>query len=111
MVIAVDFDGTLFEENFPEVGEPKWEVINYVKKLQIEGNTLILWTCRVGKYLQKAVDMCENVGLKFDYINQNVPERNEEYKNDSRKIGADYYIDDKSINPKYFGSIDKITNI
>ncbi|MDD4815749.1 MAG: hypothetical protein PHQ62_01245 [Clostridia bacterium] len=108
MVVAVDFDGTLFENVFPDIGQPKWDIINFVKNLKKEGNTLILWTCRVGKYLQEAVDMCKTVGLDFDYVNQNVPERNMEYNNDSRKIGADIYIDDRSVNPNFLKNFDKI---
>ena len=32
--IAVDFDGTLFTNNWPNIGEPKWDVINRVKAEQ-----------------------------------------------------------------------------
>ena len=35
--VAVDFDGTLCADAFPEVGEPKALVIDYVKRLAAEG--------------------------------------------------------------------------
>lgn len=47
-VIAVDFDGTLCERNFPDIGAPIMSVIEYVKRKKEQGDTLILWTCRVG---------------------------------------------------------------
>lgn len=45
-IIAVDFDGTLCENQWPEIGEPKKEVITYLKERQTAGDKLILWTCR-----------------------------------------------------------------
>ena len=42
---------------------------------------------------------CKEHGLEFDYINENVPENVEKWGNDSRKIFAHEYIDDKATNP------------
>ena len=47
-VVAVDFDGTLFENKWPEIGEPNTALIEYLKKRQEQGDKLILWTCRCG---------------------------------------------------------------
>ena len=46
-IIAVDFDGTLCENKYPEVGEPRRNVIDYVKTRREHGDKIILWTCRV----------------------------------------------------------------
>lgn len=98
-VIAIDFDGTLFEYKWPEIGSPIWNVINWCKSRKIDYNdTLILWTCRTGDKLNEAIKACEEVGLIFDYINENCPQMKELYSNDARKIGADIYIDDRAIN-------------
>lgn len=100
MTIAVDFDGTLFtENNFPNVGLPIFKTINKIKQLKKAGHTIILWTCRVGKNLKKAINACKEVGLEFDYYNENDTVRIEQFQNDPRKIGADVYIDDRSIRP------------
>lgn len=108
MIIAVDFDGTLCTNNYPEIGEPIWKVINYCRRLKNAGNQIILWTCRSGKYLTQAIYACKNWGLEFDYINENSKENLEKYHYiDSRKICADLYIDDKNINPK---DIMEVTN-
>ena len=46
--------------------------------------------------LQNAINWCNSYGLYFDAHNENLPELIELFGNDSRKIGADYYCDDKN---------------
>lgn len=96
MIVAVDFDGTIFTNKYPKVGEPIEPVINYLKYLRQQGYKLILWTCRTGDSLIEAVKACEKVGLKFDAVNQNINERR--MVQPSRKVYADLYIDDKCKN-------------
>ncbi len=98
-IIAVDFDGTLCYSNWPELGEPNIELIEYLKSWKKQGNKLILWTCRAGDALDLAVDWCIEHDLSFDAINDNLPEIVELYGNNSRKITCDYYIDDKAVLP------------
>ena len=98
-IIAVDFDGTLCEGKFPDIGAPILPVIEYVKRLRASGNIIILWTCRTGQNLADAVTWCKQQGLTFDYINENVKQNVEQYGGDTRKINADFYIDDKAVNP------------
>lgn len=102
MVIAVDFDGTLFTEKYPEIGDPKWDIINYCKHRKALGDILILWTCRSGKHLKAAVKACKEVGLEFDYVNNHTKESLKRYGTARKgcKILADVYVDDKAINPK-----------
>lgn len=95
-VIAVDFDGTLCENKFPEIGEPKKYIIDIVKELKRQGNKIILWSCRSGQPLIKAVMWCAEQGLLFDAVNENLPEIIEMYGGDARKVWADIYIDDKN---------------
>lgn len=95
-IIAVDFDGTLVEDKYPNIGHPNFKLINKLVKLSLN-NTLILWTCRTGKKLDEAVAFCRLCGIKFDYINENAPFIIKKYGNqDSRKITADIYLDDKA---------------
>lgn len=98
--IAVDFDGTLCTNNYPDIGEPIYEVINFIKNKQDEGCKVILNTCRAGVYLFQALEWCHEHGLFFDAVNENLKERIEFFGGDTRKISADLYIDDKAINPK-----------
>lgn len=100
MIIAVDFDGTLCYSSWPELGEPNIPLIEYLKSQRESGNKLILWTCRAGEALDKAVSWCREQDLEFDAINDNLPEIIEKYGNNSRKITCDYYIDDRSVLPE-----------
>ena len=97
-VIAVDFDGTLCENKWPEIGEPNVELIDYLKDQQSQGAKLILWTCRGEDRLEKACGWCVEQGLVFDAINENLPEIISLFGSDTRKIYADEYIDDKMCN-------------
>ena len=85
MIYAVDFDFTLCNSNYPELGEPIHSVMDFCKHKQKEGHKLILWTCRSNEYLKQAVEWCEGNGLIFDAVNDNLPELNEKYGNNSRK--------------------------
>lgn len=99
MIIAVDFDGTLCGEIYPEVGKPNMQLIDALIKRRMAGDKLILWTCREGEPLEKAVNWCNRLGLYFDAVNDNLPEIIEMWGNNSRKITADLYIDDRSEKP------------
>ena len=99
-IIAVDFDGCLCKNAWPEIGEANTELIERLKASREAGNKLILWTCREGDALLKALQWCAERGLTFDAVNENLTEMNAQYGNDSRKIGADAYYDDKAVNVK-----------
>lgn len=98
-IYAFDFDGTLCEDCYPEIGSPRAATISYALQLKEQGHHLILWTCRAGEYLDRAVEWCAHYGLTFDAVNENLPEIVQRYGNDSRKITADYYVDDRSLMP------------
>ena len=96
MIIAVDFDGTIVDHEYPEIGKPKLFAFETLKALQEKGHQLILWTYRAGKDLDDAVEFCSKNGIEFYAVNKNYPE--EIYDNTiSRKIIADIYIDDRNI--------------
>ncbi len=94
--IAVDFDGTIVEHKYPEIGEEKLFVFETLKELQKQGCRLILWTIRTGRELDEAVEFCRQKGVEFYAVNKNYPE--EKFEEDvARKIEADIYIDDRNI--------------
>lgn len=97
-IIAVDFDGTLCVNNYPDIGEPNEKLIEYLRNVSANGAgaKLILWTCRTGELLQNAIDWCSERLLYFDAVNENLPEIIEWMGGDSRKIYADEYIDDRN---------------
>jgi hypothetical protein len=94
--IAVDFDGTIVEHEYPKIGKEKLFAFRTLKELENQGARLILWTFRTGKELDEAVEFCRSNGIEFYAINKNYPE---EVPDDSvsRKINADIFIDDKNL--------------
>lgn len=102
-VFAVDFDKTLnMAEKYPELGEPNKILFDFLKERQQSGARIILWTCREGDLLKSAVKYCESYGLKFDAVNTNIRENIERWGNNSRKVFADYYIDDRNLYYPYY---------
>lgn len=95
-VVAVDFDGTIAKTEYPRIISPIYETIELLNKLKEKGATIILWTCREGKELEEAVEWCRRNNVPIDLVNENDSSRTKFWGNDSRKIGADLYIDDKS---------------
>jgi len=96
LLIAVDFDGTIVEDAYPKVGAPKIFAFETLKRLEKDGHRLILWTYRSGKHLAEAVAFCKENGIDFYAVNNSYPEEVFEGKV-SRKINADYFIDDRNI--------------
>lgn len=101
-IIAVDFDGTLVEDKFPEIGAVNEEVLNYCKEERKAGARIILWTSRTNKRLDAAIAWCKEHDLSLDAINQNIPEVVELYDGDCRKIFANEYIDDRMCTKFHF---------
>ena len=96
-VIAIDFDGTLWETDWPRLVRPILPMIEMAKTRKAAGDKLILWTCREGAELDAAVEACRNYGIEFDAVNDNLPELKEQWGNNPRKIAADWYVDDKNL--------------
>ena len=103
-IYAVDFDGTLCENEWPGIGKPNYTLIQILKALRENGNKIILWTCRTTDRLNEAVAWCKEQGLEFDAVNENLPEIIGQFGTESRKVFADVYVDDKVISPdlKFF---------
>ena len=96
-IIAVDFDGTIVEDRYPEIGKAKLFAFETLKKLQSDGHRLTLWTYRSGKALQDAVDFCEKNGIEFYGINNSFIGEEFDESKASRKINADIFIDDRNL--------------
>lgn len=95
--IAVDFDGCLCADSYPEIGHPHKRVLSKLRIAQSQGTRLILWTCREGELLDAAIKWCKEQGICFDAINDNLPERIAAFGGSNpRKIFADEYWDDRA---------------
>ena len=93
-IMAVDFDGTLVRDKFPEIGLEREDFCRAIRILQKMGVKSILWTSRTGSALQEAIEWCEDHDLHFDAINKNLPEVIELTGTDTRKVYANVYFDD-----------------
>ncbi len=96
LIIAVDFDGTIVEDEYPDIGKPRIFAFETLKKLQENGHRLILWTYRSGIRLSEAVAFCKKNGIEFYAVNKSFEEEQFDYSK-SRKIYADLFIDDRNI--------------
>jgi len=94
MIIAVDFDGTIVEHKFPDIGEERLGAVETLKWMQSESHKVIIWTCRNGARLASMMNWLKEQGFTPDAVNSNiahcpgfaVP-----------KILADIYIDDRNL--------------
>ena len=109
MYICIDFDGTIVDHCFPEIGTEAPKAIYWLKRLQDQGAKLILFTMRSdtsvgGPMLSDAVSFLEDKGIKFYGINKNP---DQDSWTESPKAYADIYVDDAAfgcplIRPKGF---------
>lgn len=99
ITIAVDFDGTIVEHKYPDIGKVRPFAFETLKALESEGYRLILWTSREGKLQEDAVAFCQKNGLTFYAVNSNNPPGYlfEDKSSKSKKIVADIYIDDHNL--------------
>ena len=98
MTIAIDFDGTLVEHKYPEIGKEIPFAFETLRRLQQDRHRLILWTVREGRLLDEALAFCRERGIEFYAVNRDYPEEekgaNRHY---SRKLKADLFIDDRNL--------------
>lgn len=98
MTIAVDFDGTIVEHKYPEIGKEIPFATETLRMLIQERHKLILWSVREGQLLDDAVNWCKERGVEFYAVNRDYPEETFNNNNHfSRKIKADVFIDDRNI--------------
>jgi hypothetical protein len=97
--IAVDIDSTLLigHYDYPDVGTPNMQLIDCLNRFHDEGGVIVLNTLREGDLLPPALNLLNEAGLKYDYVNENISARIEKWGADPRKIAATYYMDDRNI--------------
>lgn len=97
MIIAIDFDGTIVRGKYPAIDGLMPDAASSILALEKEGHYLIINTCRSGRHLLKAINYLLEQGIPFDRVNDNHPDQTRLYKNNSRKVYAHLYIDDKNV--------------
>ena len=97
MTIAIDFDGTIVEHRYPEIGPEIPFAIDTLKMLINDRHRLILWSVREGILLEEAVEYCRKRGVEFYAVNKDYPEEKTTDRNFSRKLKVDLFIDDRNL--------------
>lgn len=97
LILAIDFDGTVATDSFPEVGTLRKDADVIIRKLYEDGHDIIINTCRTGKYEGLAEYFLIENNIPYHFINSNLPRVIDTYKQDCRKISADFYIDNRNI--------------
>ena len=90
-IVAVDFDGTVVDHRYPEVGPTLPMAVESLKQMVGLGVKIILWTMRSGKELDDAVNWYKENDIPLFGINEN-PEQAS--WTTSPKAYAQLYIDD-----------------
>ena len=104
LVLAIDFDGTIVEHEFPDIGKLRLNVREVFQLLSDGGHFIIIWTCRTSQNIYGAIGvkptlydtqqfLIENI-IPFDTINHNNPNLSFQ---PSPKVYADVYIDDRQL--------------
>lgn len=105
MIIAIDFDGTIVEHMWPEIGPLRTNAVEVIRRLNTEGHRILIWTCRTSQILDRiqlpsrstvfhAKEFLDDHGIPYHAINNNDPRSDFQ---PSPKIYADLYIDDKQL--------------
>ena len=97
MTIAVDFDGTIVEDRYPEIGRERPFAVATLKQLIQDGHRLLLWSVREGSRLEAAVTWCEERGVRFFAVNRDYDDDELTEMRHSRKLKADIFIDDRNV--------------
>ena len=94
LIFGVDFDGTVVEHEYPEVGAPVPGAVESLKEIVEAGHRIILFTMRGGRYLDDAVDYMRDCGIPLYGVNRNPDQAT---WTDSPKAYAHRYIDDSAV--------------
>ena len=104
MYICIDFDGTMVEHHYPNIGPPLPQAFDYMKMFIERGDKIILFTMRSGTTLSDAVEFIEDNGIKLFGVNHNPKQK---AWTSSPKAWGHIYIDDAALGcPLIDGSVD-----
>lgn len=93
-IIAIDFDGTCVEHEYPGIGLDAEGAVKTLRDLNAKGHRIILYTMRSGELLEAAVKWFKQRDIKLWAINENPEQKS---WTSSPKSHADIYIDDSAL--------------
>lgn len=92
--IGIDFDGTVVDHSFPEIGLPIPGAIETIQNLIDHGHKIILYTMRSRETLVDAVKYLEKNGIELYGVNDN---KTQHHWTKSPKVYCHIYIDDAAL--------------
>lgn len=96
-VIAIDMDGTIWTDTYPEHGVVFPHAIEVINEMVEVGYDVIIWTSRGGVDMDACRDVLTSKGLNKNLVwNDHSTYYTSKYPIQSPKIGAGVYIDDKA---------------
>lgn len=101
--IAIDFDGTIAEDSFPELGAMKPNADRVIRSIVDHGGQVAIWTCRTGEHVENIKAFLARHEIPYHVFNEPFPEQLAMFPDNSRKIFADVYIDDRCLFTKERG--------
>lgn len=96
MIIAIDFDGVLAANEFPEIGRDLGSRY-WLGCLKALGAEMVLWTCRSGASFKEMEAWIEEHGFGEMFAAVNAKAPNAPFDDDPRKIYATVYVDDRAL--------------
>ena len=96
LIFAIDFDNTIALTDYPKILGPNKKVVDFMFRVKKNGHKIIIWTCRKDIHLKEAAEWLRENNIPFDSVNESMSSSIEKW-GWSRKVGADYYIDDKNL--------------
>ena len=71
LVIAIDFDGTIVTNKYPDIGYLKRNAKKVINELFDAGHEIII-QCRQGKEEEDMIDFLKQMGIKYSAVNENL---------------------------------------
>ena len=105
LVLGVDFDGTIVEEAFPNIGAIKQTTVNFMHNAMANGHLVIVWTARSGQAEKDAIKFLDENFIPYHYVNENPEDPYAIRGEQGRKIFCDYYLDDRAIHVDDIGKL------
>ena len=112
-IVVIDFDGTIAFDSYPAVGAMKPMADVVINSWYERGHMILIDTCRTSGYQAVAEDALKEWGIKYHYINTNLPEQIALYGADCRKLSGHLRIDDIQLGgiPGNWETIAEIANL
>jgi len=73
MILAIDFDGTIVDHQYPEIGDLKPNAVETIQQWHNAGHQIIIWTCRhTDSDIIPMKEFLNENKIPYDAINDNV---------------------------------------